>query len=463
MTQEEEIPNPLTWRECVQLALRHNVRLQVAETQLERAEGAKFEFRSRVLPQVSGTAITFPPLVILDVRQMVFDQRAILAWEASNLANSVSRLNYEMTLNQQMMQLRLAYLNVLFLQEQQKISRRVVKFLETRQQNAQAMFESGQMRRAEVQQVEVRLALVRDALLSLDNLTDNAKIELLEVMGTGVRMGQINDVLEVLPARPVDRSKASEMALSRLPEIRLLEKLAEGSVFQARIARAETLPNVYMFGRAEFSPGLPSFLADGNRTEDTATTAATATGAVVAGVATGTGTGAGTGTGTTIDPTTDTTGLNDVDTFQEARDEDDEFEKSRALFGLQVQWLVFDGGASEGEAIRRDQDAIRARTTAQQLRQELPGQVEEAWQLLESSRKIMEDFLKMPDLESALAMAQDEYEGNRAGQNETLAFALDSAQVQSRLLRAQYESNIALTILRRVTGQMLAFAQDSGN
>ncbi|MEM6886424.1 MAG: TolC family protein [Verrucomicrobiota bacterium] len=461
-TQEGvDIPDPLSWNACVNLALQYNADLKDAEVQLEEAEGAQLEFRSRALPQVNLTALTFPPLAILDVRQMVFDQRAILAWEASNLAGSVSRLNYELRLNEVMTALRLAYLNVIFVQEQERLTEQLRDFLENRRKSAQSLFETGNLRKSELEQIEVRLSLVRDVLTLLLDQKQQAQTRLLLAMGVGSTMGEVTGNFDELPERALDRSRILEMGLVGMPEIRLLEKLAEASEYQARIARADRYPNVYFFARAEFSPGLDDILGRDGRTENTATTTATAAGAV-GGALVGTGT-SGTGSGTSADPTTDTTGLGDVNSNQIGSDDDDEFEQSRGLFGLQLRWNAYDGGSSEGRALRRDADRDESLVTALQFKQVLPGQVDEASAEIDLAREVLAQHQDLPTIEEALEMAKSEYEGDRAGQNETLIFALDSFQLQSRVLQERYRASIGMTILRRISGQLLAFSEESGS
>ncbi|MEM1156940.1 MAG: TolC family protein [Verrucomicrobiota bacterium] len=460
MAQEAvEIPNPLSWNDCVNLALQNNVSLLQAETQLEEAEGAKYEFRSRALPQVNATALTFPPLAVLDIRQMVFDQRAILAWEASSLAGSVSRLNYELRINEVMTSLRLAYLNLMLVQEQEKLTRQLQDFLTTRRKNAQSMFETGNLRKSELEQIEVRLSLVRDALILLLDQKQQAQTGLLAAMGVGTEMGEVTGDFDTLPARAVDRSRILNMGVTGMPEVRLLEKLAEASDYQARIARADRYPNIYFFARAEYSPSLDDVIGGDERSENTVTTTATAAGAV-GGALTGGGTG-GSGSGTTIDPTTDTTGLGDVNSNQVGSDDDDEFEQSRGLFGFQLRWNAYDAGSSEGRAVRREADRDESRVTALQFKQVLPGQVEEASREIEMAREVLLQHQGLPTIQEALEMAQSEYEEDRAGQNETLVFALDSFQMHSRLLQEKYRASVGMTILRRITGQLLAFGEES--
>ncbi len=460
--EEMDIPAGLTWNQCVNITLQHNVDLLQAETQLEEAEGAKLEFRSRSLPQVEMTALTFPPLVLLDVRQMVFDQRAILAWEASGLAGSVSRLNYELRLNEVMTSLRLAYLNVVFLQEQEKLTLQLQNFIQQRRLNAQSMFDTGSLRKSELEQVEVRLSLIRDTLILLQDRKQQARTDLLAVMGTGTSLQLVAGGFEDLPERPVDRARVVEIGLAGMPEVRLLDKLAQASDYQARIARADRYPNIYFYARAEFSPGLDEILGNTDRSENTATTTAGAAGAV-GGALVGGGTGSSGSGSTTVDPTTDTTGLGDVNSNQVGSDDDDEFEKSRGLFGLQLRWNAFDGGSSEGRALRREADRDKTIVSSLQFKQAIPGQVEEAAKEIEMAREVLRTKRDIPSFPDALEMAQAEYEGDRAGQNETLIFALDSFQIHSRMLQEQYRASIGLTILRRISGQLLAFAEESAN
>jgi outer membrane protein TolC len=464
MAQESEpqaVPDQLTWTDCVNLTLQHNVDLRQAETQLEEAEGAKLEFRSRVLPQAKLTALTFPPLVLLDVQQMIFDQRAILAWQASKLAGSVSRLNYELRLNETMMALRVSYLTVLLVQEQEKQARELQEFLQARRENAQSMFETGSLRKSELEQVEVRLNLINDAIVVLLDQKNKAQASLLEVMGTGVVMGQVDGAFEVLPARPVDREKITQAGLTGMPEVRLLEKLIEAGDYQVRIARAERYPNVYFYARAEFSPGADEILGTENRTENTATSAVGAAGAA-AGALTGAGTGTS-GTSTNVDPTTDTTGFGEVNSNQVGSDDDDEFEKSRGLFGVQLRWQALDGGKSEGKAMVQQAGRNTSAVNLIQLKQAIPGQVEEAAKEMETVRKILDLNREQLSFSETLKMAQSEYEGGRASQNETLAFALDSFQLNSQIIQEQYRASVAMTILRRISGQLLAFTENSGN
>ncbi|MGF1679603.1 MAG: TolC family protein [Candidatus Methylacidiphilales bacterium] len=449
-------PPPLTWRECVDITLQHNTDIRSAATRLEEAVGARLEFRSRALPQVSGTAITFPPLVLLDVRQMVFDQRAMLAWKASRLTQPVARLNYEVELNKTLTTLRIAYLNVIFLQEQRQMTQELQSFIETRRINAQSMFDSGQLQRSELQQVEVRAALVRDALVLLDDRIQSAQSGLLRVMGTGTEIGPLVDSYETIPRSPVDRQKVLQMAQTSLPELLLLDKLIEAGNYQIRITRADRYPNVYLYGRAEFSPGTGGFLSE-KRSENAVTQTATAAGGV-GGALTGGGTG---GAPAAVDPTKDTTGLGDVNTLQTGSTNDDEFEKSRGVFGLQLSWQPLDGGRTTGKTVKRVSERDRDETLAEEVRANLPGQVDEAWQQIETTRQLLQQASSLPDFGGTIAMARDEYEGQRASHNETLSLVLDQFAFQSRLQESKYRANVALTFLRRLSGQLLAFAGET--
>jgi len=456
VTVEADLPDPLTWDECVRLAMMHNPDLREAATRFSEAEGAKLEFRSGALPQAEVTAITFPPLAIIDVRQMVFDQRVLLAWEASTLAGQVARLNYQAVTNEVLTSLRLAYLNVLLLQEQQRMTQEVIQFLQNRQDNARSMFESGNLQRSELEQVRVRLNIIEDRLIGLEEQVDEAKLGLLEVLGAGQSVGEVAGSFEDIPPNPVDRERVVSMGLSRLPELRLLEVLAQGSEYQARIARAERYPNLYIFGRGEFSPGIDEILGTENRSEDSVseTAAAAAIGGTI---------GDGGGDGDDVsDPTTDTTGLASVESSRVGVDDDDEFEESRVLFGLIMRWQAFDGGAARGAARQNEVQGQQRLVNAEQIRLALPGQVQEAWEGIELARDLEGQTRSLPTLRDTLAMAREEYISGRAGQNETLAFALDSLQMHIANLQARYGANVGLTILRRISGQLLAFSRESG-
>jgi outer membrane protein len=261
-------PLHLTLPDAVSMALRDGTMARLAESQRERAEIARREALSGLLPQSEArlqryseslNLATFgfelpgqPPVIgpfnVLDAQvtaaMQLFNLAALRYYQASRAAAEASKWRLQQAQNDVTVSVARLYVMVQRADAQVASREGNVRLFEQLARVAQDEFEAGTGTRLDVAQANVQLARAREALLRAQNDRESARLALLSAIGAEQSQDVVLAPLTVPTAvEAVDAALATAREQRpELKEVQLAEKQAEltlGSAQARRIPRVE--------------------------------------------------------------------------------------------------------------------------------------------------------------------------------------------------------------------------------
>ena len=269
----QDAPHRLTLKEAIERGLQHNLRVRVADTRIEEAQGTRERRLANLLPRVrgEGTAmlqnrslrafgITFPgvppvvdPFSTYDFRfsaeQPVFDRQAYHQWKASEKQEQAVREDYQDVRDAIIRQVAGLYLSV------QAAAARV-EATESRVATAQALYELALERRnagvatgVDVLRAQVQLANEQQRRLEARNTAERGLLALARTIGLspGTRL-ELADALRFEPVIPPDANAAIAASLADRADFRALAVQREALVAQQNANKARYLPRFAIGG-----------------------------------------------------------------------------------------------------------------------------------------------------------------------------------------------------------------------
>ncbi len=277
------ITQPLSLADALDLALQQNPNILRAKQDLEAAQGVIIETRAVVLPKVavSGSfnalqptdvdTFSFPTNIpglpggvhfgvdenwtsqIRLVQSLYEGGRMLSALRVARLTREQSGLNYQTAVADTVVEVEIAYDDVLLAEQQITVQEASVELLTQELGDTRRRFEAGTVPRFNVLRAEVELANARPRLIRARNSFRIAKNNLANLLGFNVPKETFEDIpLKLsgkLQAEPyqLDLARAIGLALERRSEL--------GSLRKARALRAEEIVNA----KAGYKPGVEAF------------------------------------------------------------------------------------------------------------------------------------------------------------------------------------------------------------
>jgi outer membrane protein TolC len=283
------LPSSLSLVDAINIAIERNPTIKAAAWQLESAEGIALQSRAIALPKIRSGAdyqlsdpgsieqFPFPGAPRQNDQRWTGSIRVVQSiYEGGRIASGVrsARLtreravaDYQATLSQVLLNLKLSYNRVLLAEEQVRVQEASVELLTRQLQDLQRRFESGMAPRFNLLRAEVELANARPKLIRARNAYRLAKIELFNLVGQDLPPAtwdqiplRLTDTYD-LRREKIDISESIQEALRRRPELhssRLNERLGKESVVQARAGYLPSLQGFAGYGgrSSQFSPDL---------------------------------------------------------------------------------------------------------------------------------------------------------------------------------------------------------------
>lgn len=286
---------PLSLADCLNLAESQNGTIAAAKKDLEASEGVVIQTRAILLPklQANGDFVVIDESSI-EAAQTPFgtiDFGQTESWEAGirlvqsiyeggrmGSATRTARLTresamhqYQTTLLDSLLSVRLAYYDALLALEQIAVQEASVNLLERELQDNQRRFDAGSVPRFNVLRAEVELANARPRLIRARNAWRNSKTYLGSLLGYRVPDSitedvplQLSDRLEVIP---FDLNLGTALAMAQenrteLKALRAAEALRREGVVNARAGQLPSLQAFAGYGvrRSQFGENLDSEL-----------------------------------------------------------------------------------------------------------------------------------------------------------------------------------------------------------
>jgi outer membrane protein len=255
-TDTDLLSRPLSRADAVQVALRQNSAILKGKADLRASYGIEVQLRAIALPQFSaggGYNYLQPSLVEgfpvpapyssyiqipnqnwnadVKVQQLIYGGgRLTSAFRSAKLTREQALLNYQTTLADTLLALRIAYDDVLVAAQQIAVHESSVQLLTHELEDVQKRFAAGTVPQFDVLRAQVELANERPRLIQAkndhrigkDNLLNLLAVHLPKTIWEDVPL-QLSDTLEARPYE-IDLPSALARALEKRPELAALRK-----------------------------------------------------------------------------------------------------------------------------------------------------------------------------------------------------------------------------------------------
>ncbi len=273
----------LTLEQCVQIALKYNPSIRLAEGGLESSQSQLKLSESQYMPQISGTAsaarnggtFLFGPIARagyfdnfsagFTAQQMIFDfGKTISRVSASSDLVKVSHQNLRSAKEDVVLNTHISYFNFLAAERVQEVDSETVDQALDHLRQAKAFYKAGTVPQYDVVNAEVEVANARVSLIQARNNLKIARVQLENVLGVRLPAGVgLDDNLEVTYV-DVSVEQAIETALRNRPELLASQAQVQANKSLLTEAWTENLPNIsasagYKWNGADPQPLYPSW------------------------------------------------------------------------------------------------------------------------------------------------------------------------------------------------------------
>jgi outer membrane protein TolC len=270
-------PTPTyTLNQCLQLALERNPDILRAQREIERTRGLIITAKSTLYPQVSlngrveernddlfsqGTDPTIQRFrdfwtVQLSVTQSLYSggvNRQQIA--ISKLENEAALVQLGATVDQVLKKVKYAVYDIVVNQAQIDSGRQTVKLLNQEQSRQQALFDAGRTTRFNVLRTQVSLGNEQSRLYQLQNDLISSEISLSQLLdlewpkdlAADAPPFLIHETLDCPPIGNIQVNDFVDLALSRRPELQVIDRQIEIGERRIKIDKAALLPRVDAF------------------------------------------------------------------------------------------------------------------------------------------------------------------------------------------------------------------------
>ncbi|MBI5100309.1 MAG: TolC family protein [Nitrospirae bacterium] len=267
----------LTLAEGLKRAAENSRLIKIAERDEEIALTDTLKEKSRMLPAVSasaaGTALSQRPGAIFGTASVPLSQRDFLSYsisvqqtlydfrgnasryEASRIRMGARGLDRVRVRNLVAVDFALTYLDLLESQKMVALSKLEIERLESHSRDAHALLDEGVATRNDLLQAEVRLADARQRYISMNNLRSvhSARLNTIIVSPLNEEIIAVDYALENTASLELDFGKAWDAAVSRRPEILILEETMRALELDETARRAEYYPRLFLKGGYDFT------------------------------------------------------------------------------------------------------------------------------------------------------------------------------------------------------------------
>lgn len=408
-----QVPATLDMPTAITYAVEHNFAIRQARERIREQEGLILEVKAQVLPNVTlGGSYSRDAdslvasgnsnqnwQIALQVRQLLYSGGGVqAALDAQRIVRETALLDLQSVINNQVLQVRTNFYNVLLSREQILVQEQNVKLLEEQLTTARNRFEAGAVSNFDVLRAEVELANAQPPLIRARNALRTSIDELRYSLGFDNRdpaqLGQTPEFVGSLDFTPVafDLAAAIDSARANRPELMRLAKLVEARAAGVKIAESNRLPTVavtggYQLRKAGFSESF----------------------------------------GDSLDGWT---------------------------LGLQSSWAVWDGRATRGRVNQALSQQEQSRLSLADATLAVEVEVRRALSALNEATELADAAVKVVEqAEEALRLANARYGAGTATQLELLSAQVALTQARNNQLEANYSYNVAAASARRAIGQ----------
>ena len=417
------IPQPLSLADAVNLALRQNPNILRAQKDLEAAQGVVIQTRAIAIPKVNlagsfsaaqpsdvdtvnSPIFTFGPdqnwVTQLRLVQSLYEGGRILSGlRVARLTRERSLLDYQTALANTVLEVQVAYYDVLLALQQITVQEVSVELLGSELADTRRRYDAGTVPRFNVLRAEVELANARPKLIRARNRYRIAKNDLVNQLGFNVPKETVEDIpltlagkLEAAPYQ-IELPRAIALALERRTEL--------GALRKTQALRSEDIVNA----KSTYKPSLQAF------------------------------------------------GGYDVHNSMLSQDITDE--KNGFIGGVQLIWNLFDGRRTQGKVKEAtalyERAGVELDDTGRRIELEVRTAYSnfiEADEVLKSQEKVVEEA------EEALRLARARGEAGTGTQLDVLSAQTALTEARSTQIQALHDYSVARARLERAIGMNVA-------
>jgi outer membrane protein len=423
--------HPLSRADAVGIALRQNSAILKGKADLRVSYGIEMQLRAIALPQFSAGGgyndlqpsliETFPlppPLssyiqlphqnwnADVKVQQAIYSGGRILSsLRSAKLTREQALLNYQATLADTLLAVRIAYDDVLVAKQQMAVHEASVQLLTNELQDVQKRFAAGTVPQFDVLRAQVELANERPRLIQAKNDHRVGKHNLLNLLAVripnsiaeDVPLLQLSDTLEALPYE-IDLPAALARALDKRPELAALRKAEALRRQDLAGAKSGYKPNAQIFGGYQWqSPPYENNIA------------------------------------------------NDL---------------SGWIAGAQVSWNIFDGQLTRGKVMEAKARYERAQLDVDESGRQIELEVRTAYANFIEAREVLESQKTVQEqAQEALRLAEARRVAGTSTQLDVLSAQTALTQARTTQVQALHDYAIARARLQRALGEDMEIIQ----
>ena len=416
------LSRPLTLADTLNVALAQNATILEAKNDLEASQGLVVETRAVALPQLKATGqyvdeeitllqefpgFSFPTphqnwnAGIQIVQSVYTGGRMVAAVRAAAATRKQSLAVFQTSVADTLLNVRIAYYDVLLAAQQITVQEASVKLLEKELEDQQHRFDAGTVPKFNVLRAEVAAANQRPSLINARNNYRISKNNLVNLLGYSLP----RDVWEDVPLNLMDNFDTSpysvnlpdaiQQALNRRTELVAQRKTVELQGYNIINAKSGYQPTVSLF--AGYNWVNSSF---------------------------------------STDPAQEFDGWN---------------------AGAQMSWNIFDGAATYGRVKEAKAQYAKAKTTLEDQQRQIELQVRTAYSQFIEARETLESQEKVQEeAEEALREANARAEAGTGTQLDVLDAETSLTQARTTQIQAQHDYVAARARLDRAMGVDLA-------
>jgi outer membrane protein TolC len=408
----QTIPDTLDLPTALRFAVDNNFAIRQARERIKQQEGVVVEVKARSIPNVSAAGSyqlndetisqSFPASdrswnLSLTATQSLFSGGGVRSSvKSTELTREAALLELKGVINDALLDVRVKFYDILLAREKVKVQESNAELLRQQLKNATDRFEAGTVSAFEKLRAEVALANSQVPLITARNAYRLAIEALRQSLGfatnTPETLRKVPDFVGTLDFIPVtfDLQASLDAARSGRPELARLAKLVDARESSVTTAKANRYPNVSAFGGWQLRKGTTDSLGDS---------------------------------------------------------------KDGWLVGVQSQWNIFDGAATNGRvaqarsAVEQSRLGLNEQSLAidVEVRRALSS-LQEATELAEASQKVV------AQAEESLRLANARYSAGTATQLDVLQSQVDLTTARTNQIQSFYSYNVAVAKVRKAVG-----------
>jgi outer membrane protein len=409
----QQVPDTLDLRTAITFALQNNFAIRQARERIKQQEGVVVEISARSLPNVGADAAyqrndrdvsaAFPASdqswqINLTASQAIYAGGGIRsAIRSSKLARDAAILDLQAVINQALLDVRTAYYRVLLAREQIKVQESNLQLLQEQLKTATDRYEAGTVSSFERLRAEVAVANARVPLITARNDYRLAIETMRQALGftanTAESLRKVPEFLGTLDFAPqtFDLQAAFEAARVNRPDLERISKLVDSQEEAITTARSTRYPSVAAFGGWTLRKGASDNFGDSN---------------------------------------------------------------NGWLLGVQSQWDIFDGRATQGRVTQARSLFEQAKLSLIEAQLAVEVEVRRAFSEWQQASELAEASARVIDQATeSVRLANARYNAGTGTQLDVLAAQVDLTTARTNQIQAFYAYNVAVAALRKAMGQ----------